>query len=50
MEITADSPVYFFTGISKRGSFKQYHPFIYHRTTNVFFAQAFSKNNMDLPF
>ena len=42
MEITADSPMYFFTGISKRSSFNQYHPFINHRTTNVFFEQAFS--------
>ena len=40
MEMTADSPVYFFTGISKRGSSKQHHPFIYHRTTNVFCFQV----------
>lgn len=40
MEMTADSPVYFLTGISKRGSSKQHHPFICYRTTNVFYFQG----------
>lgn len=40
MEMTADSPVYFFTGISKRGSSKLHHPFICYRTTNVFYFQV----------
>ena len=40
MEMTEDSPVYFFTGISKRGSSKQHHPFICHCTTNVFCFQV----------
>ena len=40
MEMTEDSPVYFFTGISKRDSSKQHHPFICHCTTNVFCFQV----------